>query len=539
MTQSLVLRARRRSPVVLEDRPVFNPSRRLLARLAAALVLVVVAIAAMGAPGWMQARAIRSELTDQLYRSKVPADVAGFYEGRGYRPLWIETPAWTPWRRAGLRLESAELAALTGDRRLAPALEAARSGRPDELVRAELALSLALGRYSERLRATSDGRKLAFVDPDLAQPPTAGVLLARAAASPSLSQHIAELKTINPVHAALQKGLAAYRARWSRLPQLQLAATPLAPGDFGQPVRRLRERLGLPPGDSYDPALATAVRRFQAAHALPQTGAADPATLAALNAGAAHYEALILRNLERARLLPPPAGRRWLLVNPAAGELQLHDGSAVRDAMRVVVGARNEQTPMMAGLMRYVVFNPYWYLPVDMARDAVAPRVVASRGAYLQAARLEVLSDWSDEASVIDPDYIDWESVAAGTLEVRLRQRPGGDNMMGQVKFMLPNELGIYLHDTPDKGAFAAAQRLLSAGCVRVERWADLAAWALGRRPPDPAGLGSDVRVDLPAPVTVYVSYLTVAPGPDGGVVFHPDVYGFDTPAQARADVRT
>ena len=498
----------------------------------AVLGILVLALAAAGASAMLQSRALTSAFYAQLYRGKVPAEIAGFYEGRGFRPFWLDAPAWRFWRAPTLRPEAAQLAAMTRDPKLPAALDAARSGRPDDLARAELALSIALGRYVEGLSRTSAGEKLAFIEPDLAQPTGAGARLAQAAAAPSLSRHLAALASPNPVHAALLKGLATYRATWSKLPQIQLGAGPtLRQGDAGERVLRLRERLGLattgPAADRFDPGLSGAVRHFQSAHALPATGEADPATIAALNRGAAPYEALILKNLERARLLPPPIGRRFLLVNPASGELSLYEDGEARDAMKVVVGSQREQTPMMAGLMRHLVYNPYWYVPVDMTREAIAPRVLASNGGYIQAARLETLSDWTDEAVPIDPAYVDWDAVATGALEVRVRQKPGGDNMMGQVKFMLPNELGIYLHDTPDKGVFAQAGRLLSAGCVRLERAHDLAAWLMGRRPPYPATLGPDTRFDLRTPVTVYISYLTAAPGP-GGVAFHPDVYGRD-----------
>lgn len=92
---------------------------------------------------------------------------------------------------------------------------------------------------------------------------------------------------------------------------------------------------------------------------------------------------------------------------------------------------------------------------------------------------------------------------------------------------MLPNRLGIYLHDTPNKALFGRAQRALSAGCVRVEDPERLARWLFGEAGfPAPTGLPEE-RVDLPAPVPVYITYLTAAPGPDG-LVFRRDVYGRD-----------
>jgi murein L,D-transpeptidase YcbB/YkuD len=97
---------------------------------------------------------------------------------------------------------------------------------------------------------------------------------------------------------------------------------------------------------------------------------------------------------------------------------------------------------------------------------------------------------------------------------------------MGKVKFMLPNPLGIYLHDYPDKALFGRADRRLSAGCIRLSH-ARALALALVGRDPDVAGGSAEARVDLAAPVPVYITYFTVVPGRDGPR-FLADVYGRD-----------
>lgn len=97
---------------------------------------------------------------------------------------------------------------------------------------------------------------------------------------------------------------------------------------------------------------------------------------------------------------------------------------------------------------------------------------------------------------------------------------------MGAVKFMLPDDLGIYLHDTPMNRLFAAPVRLFSAGCVRVSAPRALARWLLGREMPVGDG-APEQRVDLPAPVPVYFTYSTVVPD-GGGVRFRADPYRRD-----------
>lgn len=234
--------------------------------------------------------------------------------------------------------------------------------------------------------------------------------------------------------------------------------------------------------------------------------------------------ALIEANLHRLRVLPPFTARRYLVVNPASQELALYEDGKLTDTMRVVVGRRDEPTPMMAGLMTHLILNPYWEVPVDIVRESVAPHVMREGAGYLAGRRFQVLSDWTETAEPMSPAAVDWEAVAAGGTDVPVRQLPGGDNMMGGVKFMLPNELGIYLHDTPDRWAFDARQRLISAGCVRLERAQDLARWLLGK---PPAATKANQRVELFPSVPVYITYQTAEAGPRG-LVLHPDVYGRD-----------
>jgi murein L,D-transpeptidase YcbB/YkuD len=80
---------------------------------------------------------------------------------------------------------------------------------------------------------------------------------------------------------------------------------------------------------------------------------------------------------------------------------------------------------------------------------------------------------------------------------------------MGDMKFMFPNEFGVYLHDTPDKALFAQDDRKLSSGCVRVEDAKRLAQWLFGSTPRAPSSAPEQV-VALPEPVPVYITYLTV-----------------------------
>lgn len=235
---------------------------------------------------------------------------------------------------------------------------------------------------------------------------------------------------------------------------------------------------------------------------------------------------LLRLNMDRARALPANPGRRYIVVDAVAARLWMYENGRVRDSMKVVVGKATEQTPMIAGLIRFAMVNPYWNIPPDLARLRVASGVLKDGPVFLKTKRYELLSDWSDKPEVLDPKTVDWRAVAAGRQELRARQLPGKDNAMGKMKFMFPNEQGIYLHDTPEKNLFAKPDRRFSSGCVRVEDAPRLAKWLFGKPLVVKPG-GREKRVDLPTPVPVYITYLTAAPEGQT-VVYRPDIYGRD-----------
>lgn len=339
---------------------------------------------------------------------------------------------------------------------------------------------------------------------------------------------------VNPIYTDLRRGLVRYQQRWGDLPQLQIpAGAAMKPGSNGARVAMLRERLGLAPGTKFDAPLAAVVKEYQQAHGLKADGIVGNGMLASLNLGANHYERLIIVNLERARRLPlATEAHRYILVDVGSAKLFMYENGRPVDSMKVIVGKEETATPMMAALMRYASVNPYWNVPPEMVTSLIAPNVLKQGLTYLKDRRYEVLADWSDEATAIDPATVDWEAAAQGRKVIRVRQLPGGGNSMGRVKYMMPNDFGIYLHDTPKKELFADQNRWISNGCIRLEDAQRLAAWLMGGLPqaPDP---DRPQRVDLPDPVPVFVTYFTVAASPQG-VEFRADPYKRDLAVIAR-----
>jgi murein L,D-transpeptidase YcbB/YkuD len=241
---------------------------------------------------------------------------------------------------------------------------------------------------------------------------------------------------------------------------------------------------------------------------------------------------LLELNLTRARGLPAGKGR-FVMVNAAEQRLYMWEDRRPVDSMVVVVGKPKYPTPLMAAFIRFASLNPYWYVPPDLATERIAPNVLKRGMKYLDELGYEVMSDWTRDATILDPKTIDWKGVADGKVEVMIRQKPGPHNSMGRIKFMFPNEQGVYLHDNPERELFTEASRLYSGGCVRLEDAWRLSRWLFGKELTW-EGAGTEEPVPLNPPVPVYITYLTAMPTGDS-IAFFDDVYGRDKARLASA----
>jgi murein L,D-transpeptidase YcbB/YkuD len=188
---------------------------------------------------------------------------------------------------------------------------------------------------------------------------------------------------------------------------------------------------------------------------------------------------------------------------------------------------------MMNAYIRYIALNPYWNSPPDITARRLAPKVVAGGRKYLNEKGYELMSDWSENARVLDPMSVNWKQVVAGQVHVRLRQKPGPANSMGRMKFMFPNKQGIWLHDTPEKEKIEEAGRLQSNGCVRLEDAPRFARWLFNGRAPSAKGARPEQKVPLPTLVPIYITYLTAVPS-GTSITYFDDFYGRDRTATRR-----
>lgn len=500
--------------------------------------LLAFATAFLLTPSATLAQASADAVAAQI-KASADGKLRAFYRTRGYWPLWIRDGKVGP--EADRLIELISTAKLDGLdpghydlKDLRKAIHAAQSGTPVLLAKAEMELSQTLGDYVRDMRGPSTV-KIAYLDQELVPVrPTQADVLRAAALAPSFHDYVEEAAWMSPIYVRLRDALANYPNQWGRLPQVMIpVGSKLLTGSKDTRVRLLRRRLGLPDGTKFDKVVATKIRDFQSDHGLQADGIAGDGTIAALNKGPAYYIGLLRLNLERAKLLPSPYTRH-IVVNAAAAQLWTYEKGKQQDSMRVIVGKPTEQTPMLAGMMRYATLNPYWNVPSDLVQHKIAPKVLG--GASFSKMKYQALADWSSNPQILNASSIDWTAVAQGRQNLRVRQLPGKTNAMGRVKFMFPNDLGIYLHDTPDKALFKEKQRWFSSGCVRLEDAPRLGKWLFGK-PIQAASDEPEQHVPLPEAVPVYLTYLTATPT-DDGIAFLPDAYGRDAEQMRRFAVR-
>ncbi len=280
---------------------------------------------------------------------------------------------------------------------------------------------------------------------------------------------------------------------------------------------------------AYEGELVEAVKKFQRSAGLKPDGLIGKRTISALNGDVQkHFDktARIVANMERLRWLPRDLGRSHIFVNQASFRLKLVKNGRQVWTTKVIVGKPENQTSFFSDEMETVVFNPYWGVPQSIIINEMIPKLVNDPG-YLDRLGYEVYTGRGYRVSSYDIDWWDYYSQEP----VAVRQPPGRENALGQLKFLFPNKHAIYLHDTPTKNLFNRDQRAFSHGCVRIQNPRELAEAILGwnqSRIASHISTGQNQKVSLNRKLPVHLTYFTAWPGPDGKVNYFNDMYGRD-----------
>ena len=364
--------------------------------------------------------------------------------------------------------------------------------------------------------------------------------------SPQLADALRAAAPHLPLYASLRDALAQYRgliehSAWAK-PLPALPQRKLAPGQAWAGLVQLTQRLtalgDLPkdtqPPATYDSALQDAVKAFQKRHALAADGVLGKATLEQLAVTPAERVQQIGLAMERLRWTPLHQAPRMIVVNIPEFVLRAYewqgDKPSVQLTMNVIVGkALNTRTPLFDEDMRFIEFSPYWNVPPSIARGETVPRLRRDP-AYFQQQGFEFVGGNGKVTTALSSENLN--AVLRG--QMRIRQRPGPLNALGDIKFIFPNDSNIFLHHTPSPQLFQRERRDFSHGCIRVEGPVALAQFVLQDDPAwtperirEAMGRGKSSTIRLANPLPVVIAYSTTIVK-NGKVHFFADLYGHD-----------
>ncbi|MFE3867542.1 murein L,D-transpeptidase [Flavobacterium sp. LS2P90] len=223
------------------------------------------------------------------------------------------------------------------------------------------------------------------------------------------------------------------------------------------------------------------------------------------------YIQSITVNMERCRWIDPELtnANEVIFINiPAFQLIYIKNGKKELES-NLLVGKNITETVVFSSYITSIVFSPYWNIPQSIVENELSIALFA------------------------DKDYLAKHNMESNKGKVR--QKPGGKNPMGLVKFMFPNSNDIYLHDTPSKSLFEFNYRALSHGCINMDKGKDLAQLLLKKDPQWPVERIADAMKGekettyrLKNKIPIYIGYFTTWVDDKGNIHFYEDIYNKD-----------
>lgn len=292
-------------------------------------------------------------------------------------------------------------------------------------------------------------------------------------------------------------------------------------GQNAPAIKQIKERLQIS-GDfdsedtslTFTSELVKAVQKIQKRFGYRQNGVVDALLIKQLNVPVEERIQQVLLNMQRFKNTTAITNGTRLIVNIPEYKLHVYEGTEHVFDMDIVVGSEEHPTVTFNDEITNIVFSPYWNVPASIVANEIVPAMQQNEN-YLSNNNYEI-TGYEDGLPVI-------------------RQKPGARNSLGRVKFIFPNEYGIYLHDTPAKGLFEYPKRTFSHGCIRLAEPQKLSEYLLRNVPEwttekieKAMNSGKEQWVKLPEPVSVSLSYYTAWVDEEGLLQLRRDVYGLD-----------
>ncbi|MDP5210360.1 murein L,D-transpeptidase [Microbulbifer sp. 2205BS26-8] len=279
----------------------------------------------------------------------------------------------------------------------------------------------------------------------------------------------------------------------------------------------------------FDRDLHQAVMRFQKRHGLKPDGIVGRTTRKRLNLSPAARAKIVEMNIDRREALPSSLGDRFIQVNIPAYRLQYVENDRVKLAMNVVVGKKKHATPEITTRVSKVIFNPTWTVPRSILVNEILPKA-RKNPAGMENMGYRVVGGSGEYLPLTSGNL---SAASAGTY--LMRQMGGEENILGRIKFEIPNKHDVYLHDTRARTLFSRTDRGYSHGCIRLEKPRHLAEallrpqgrwdqWRIGQLTTGE----KTTEIDLTQLVNIYITYWTAWVDGEGNLNFRPDIYAKD-----------
>ena len=237
----------------------------------------------------------------------------------------------------------------------------------------------------------------------------------------------------------------------------------------------------------------------------------------------------IALNMERLRWVPEASWKGPnIRVNIADAILETFDGARRVDTMRVVIGRRDRQTPILVDPIQDLKFSPDWTVPSSIIQKDFLPELRRNPRSF-DPNTYDIRVNGSPASAVKD-----WTTVTADQIFIRRASSDVGP--LGGVRFSMYNSDAIFLHDTPIRSHFGRDRRAYSSGCIRVQRAEDLSVWIMSFQDTDLTReeiasrmhSGQTSSVKLETPVEVSLQYMTMYVDGQGDLRSAPDPYRLD-----------
>jgi len=253
-------------------------------------------------------------------------------------------------------------------------------------------------------------------------------------------------------------------------------------------------------------------------------------------------------NIERTKIMKPSNWDTYVLINAPEYKFRMFEGGAKSMEFAVVVGKRSWQTPIFSSTLKYIVLNPAWNVPDNIARDEIIPKIVRNIG-VLKRKNMVVRKDYNIDSTPVDPKSVNWKlyltpAYKKKALPYKLIQKASNRNALGTVKFMFPNRFAVYMHDTQAKSLFGRDARAYSHGCIRLAKpqkllehistnYSSKSFSAVQKI----AGTKKTNYLNLNRHIPVRITYLTAYVKEDGSLSFFSDMYGFDSSQRVKGAI--